>query len=313
MKRRHLLALAGAIPFTVQAQAQTMKRVGVLVTGDPEPTWSQFRRGMSDLGYVVDRNLRYEFRAVDAPGPRLDAAAAELAQLKIDVLVAILTPAVAAARRATSTIPIAWLGADLQATGIRSLGRPEGNVTGVLSPSSTLAGKALQLFHEIKPDTRLFGLLLNPGDPFHVPLQRDVSAVAAAEKIELAVEEPRSHEEMTPAIDALAKRGVAGIMVQPSLGLDIAARLTLERKLPAISFRREFAEQGGLLSYSSDYADLSRILARQVDKMLKGIAPANIPVQQPTRFELIVNRKTAGSLGIGLSPTFLARCDEVLE
>jgi putative ABC transport system substrate-binding protein len=311
MKRRHVLGAALALPAA--AWAQTMKRVGFLVTGDPEPTWSLFRKGMVEAGYVEGRTVAYEYRSIDAPGPRLDAAAAELAGLKVDVIVAILTPAVAAARRATSTLPIAWLGADAQVTGIGDLSRPDGNVTGVLSPSSTLAGKALQLFHEIRPDTKLFGLLLNPGDPFHVPLQRDVETVAQAEKIDLAIELPKSRADIGASFDILLERGVAGVMVQPSLGLDIAAGLALEKRIPAISFRREFVEAGGLMSYAADYADLTRILSRQVDKLLKGAPIGTIPVQQASRFEMLVNRKTAAALGIALPPTFLARADEVIE
>ncbi|HEY4168817.1 MAG TPA: ABC transporter substrate-binding protein [Reyranella sp.] len=290
-----------------------MKRVGFLVTGDPEPTWSLFRKSMVEAGYVEGRTLTYEYRPIDTPGPRLDGAAAELARLNVDVIVTILTPSIAAARRATSTIPIAWLGADPQATGIRNLSRPEGNITGVYSPSSTLAGKAVQLFHELRPETRLFGLLLNPGDPFHVPLQRDVETAAQAEKIDLAIEQPKSRADMGAGLDVLIKRNVAGVLIQPSLGLEIAARLALEKRVPAISFRREFAQVGGLMSYNADYADLTRILARQVDKLLNGAPIGTIPVQQASRFEMIVNRKTAAALGIALSPTFLARADEVIE
>ncbi len=304
------------MPLSVRAlsaHAQGMKRVGFLVTGDPEPTWSLFRKGMVEAGYIEGRTVGYEYRPVDTPGPRLDSAAAELARLKVDVIVAILTPTIAAARRATSTIPIAWMGADPQVAGISNLSRPEGNITGVYSPSSTLAGKALQLFHEIRPETRLFGLLLNPGDPFHVPLGRDVEAAAQAEKIDLAIELPKSRADVGASLDALVKRGVAGILVQPSLGIEIAARLALEKRIPAISFRREFVEAGGLMSYAADYADLTRILARQVDQLLKGVPIANIPVQQASRFEMIVNRKTAAALGIALTPTFLARTDEVIE
>jgi putative tryptophan/tyrosine transport system substrate-binding protein len=316
VRRRHLLALAGALPLSVQAlsaKAQGMKRVGFLVTGDPEPTWSLFRKGMVAAGYVEGRNVAYDYRPIDAPGPRLDEAAAELARLKVDVIVTILTPAIAAARRATSTIPIAWMGADPQVTGISNLSRPEGNVTGVYSPSSTLAGKALQLFHEIRPEAKVFGLLLNPGDPFHVPLQRDIETVAQAEKIDLVIELPKSRADIGASLDSLIKRGVAGVLVQPSLGLEIAARLALEKRVPAVSFRREFAEAGGLMSYAADYADLTRILARQVDQLLKGVPPAGIPVQQASRFEMTVNRKTAAALGIALAPTFLARTDEVIE
>ncbi len=311
MKRRHLLALAATLPLA--AKAQMPKRVGFLIAGDAEPSWSRFRKDMAALGYRDGGNLKYEYRVAEATGPMLDEMAAELARLEVDVIVAVLTPAVVAARRATTTIPIAWLGADPQAAGITNLSRPQGNVTGVFSPSAALAGKALQLFHEIKPDTNLFGLVLNDADPFQDVLRRDVETVAKAEKMELVVERPASRAEIAPALDALIKHGVDGVLIQPSVGLDVAARETLARRLPAISFRREFAEAGGLMSYATDYADLTHVLARQVDRLLKGVQPGNIPVQQSTRFEMVVNRKTAIALSLALPPTFLARADEVIE
>ena len=144
-------------------------------------------------------------------------------------------------------------------------------------------------------------------------LQRDIEAAARAETIELIVALPEPGVAVAPALDGLIARGVAGVMIQPSLGLDVIARLALQRRLPAISFRREFAEHGGLMAYAADYAELTRVLAGQVGQLLKGTPVASIPVQQATRFELVVNRKTAATLGIALSPTFLARADEVLE
>jgi putative ABC transport system substrate-binding protein len=312
MRRRHLLALAGAMA-AFPARAQKVPRVGFLIAGDPEPVWTLFRKAMTDLGYVEGRTVKYEYRSSGADGGRLDELAASLVGLEVDVIVACLTPAVVAAKKATSKIPIVFNGGAPDTGLVTNLARPEGNLTGVFSPGPSLAGKAVQLFGEIRPITNGFGVLLNKRDPFHVPLLREIETVARAGKIDLvpALLEPR--DELAQAMEAMARRGVDGILIQPTLGLVEAARLALNHRLPAISFRREFVEAGGLMSYSADQAELNRALASQVDKMLKGVSPANIPVQQATRFELVVNQKTAKALGLALSPQFLARADEVIE
>ncbi len=313
MRRRMLFALAASTLVAAPALAGTAPRVGFLVTGDPEPSWTLFRKAMATLGYVEGRGVTFEYRIADAASGRLDALAAELVRLKVDVLVAVLSPAIAAAKRATSTIPIVFFGAAPDTGMVNNVARPDGNITGVFSPSSTLAGKAVQLFHEIKPATRSLGVLLNALDPFHVPLLKEVETVTRAEKIEAVPIAIKSHDELARAFDTMARRGLDGVLIQPSLGLDETAALALKYRLPAISFRREFVEAGGLLSYGAHQADMARILAEDVDKLLKGAALASIPVQQSVKVELVVSQKTAKALGIPLSPLFLARVDEVIE
>src|SRR4051812_24146133 len=187
MRRRHFLALTGATVGSggSTARAQQVRRVGYLVAGDPEPNWSLFRKSMTDLGYVEGRTIQYEFRSSSAGGGSLDELAAALVGLEVDVVVAVLSPAIAAARKATSRIPIVFSGGAIETGMVGNQARPEGNMTGVFSPGPTLAAKAVQLFNEAKPVKNGFGLLLNARDPFHVPLLREIETVARTEKFEL--------------------------------------------------------------------------------------------------------------------------------
>ena len=287
-------------------------RVGFLVAGDPEPAWSLFRKAMAGLGHIDGRTIAYDYRASDADPAQLERLAAELVSRKPDVIVPILSPAIVAVRTATSTIPIVFFGAAPDIGGVNNVARPEGNLTGVFSPSSTLAGKGMQLFREIRPIDR-FGALVNAQDPFHVPLLRDIKATAVAEKIDLVTTLVRSRDELSTAFRSMKDGAVAGVIVQPSLGLEACASLALKLALPAISFRREFADAGGLYSYGADPAEIQRLVAASVDKVLKGAKPGSLPVQQATRMELIVNQKTARALGIVLPSMFLAQADEVIE
>lgn len=316
MKRRTLMTLLGGSAAAAchrPALAQKpVPRIGFLVAGDSEPAWSLFRKAMADLGHIEGRTVTYDYRASDADPARLDKLAIELVGLKPDVIVPILSPAIVAVRRATSTIPIVFFGAAPDIGGVNNVARPEANLTGVFSPSSTLAGKGMQLFREIRPFDR-FGALMNELDPFHVPLLRDIEATAAAEKIDLVSALVRSRDELTAAFRSMKDGAVAGVIVQPSLGLEACASLALKLALPAISFRREFADSGGLYSYGADPAEIQRLVAASVDKVLKGAKPGSLPVQQATRMELIVNQKTARALGIVLPSMFLAQADEVIE
>jgi putative ABC transport system substrate-binding protein len=320
MRRRHLLALASTLAPALAgtgalspARAQKVPRVGFLVAGDPEPGWTQFRTAMAALGYVDGRNIRFEYRASDADRSRLDALAASLVSLEVDAIVAVLSPAVAAAKRATSKIPIIFTGGAPETGTVTSMARPEANLTGAYGATSIVAGKSVQLFQDFKPATRALGLLLNAPDPFHVPLQREIEAAARAINIEMVPAMIRSPDELAPAFEAFARRGIDGVMVQPSLSLAATAGLALKHRLPAISFRREFVEVGGLMSYGADQGDIFRMVAGYVDRILKGARPADLPIEQAARFELILNQKTARALGIVFAPLFLARADEVIE
>ncbi len=306
------MAGAAAVAPRVAVAQTPMPRVGFLIAGDPEPAWSLFKKAMAGLGYVEGRTVAYEYRLADADGSQLDRLAAELVRLKVDVIVPILSPAIVATRKATSTIPIVFFGAAPDIGGVDNVARPEGNLTGVFSPSSTLAGKGLQLFREIRPITT-FGAILNAQDPFHVPLLRDIQAVATAEKIDLIPALVKSRDALAGTFEWMADKNVSGVIAQPSLGLAVCAEIALKLRLPAISFRREFADAGGLYSYGANPAEIQRLVAATVDKILKGARPASLPVQQASRMELVVNQKTAKALGLMLPSMFLAQADEVIE
>jgi putative ABC transport system substrate-binding protein len=312
VKRRELLALAGGA-IALPAAAQDMPRVGFLISGDPEPAWTLFRNAMADRGYAEGSGVSYEFRAGPGDSGPLEALAQSMIDRKVDVIVAALTPAVAAARARTATIPIVFYAGGAETSTVDNMARPGANATGVVSASSTLAGKALQAFVQARPQTRNMALLLNQADPFHVPLQRDVGAAAQAMRIESVPFLLKSASELPQAFDAMAGRGVDGVLVQPSLGIGRTAALALAHRLPAISFQRKFAVEGGLLSYGANPGDLYRTIADYVARILKGARPADLPVVMASRFELVINLRTAGALGLTFPPMLLATADEIIE
>ena len=316
MKRRRLLAVAGASAALHAAAAHAqrpMPRIGFLIAGDREPLWMLFRKAMADLGYVEGRTIKYEYRVADAGRGELPVMAAELVTLNVDIIVAVLTPAISAARAATSKIPIVFYGGAVATGTVTNIARPEGNFTGVAGATAVLAGKSVQLFHEIKPTTKALGLLLNEPDPFRVPLQREVETASKAQQIEIVPMMLKGRDELPAAYEEMGRRRVDGVLVQPSLPLEMAATLALKNRLAAVSYFREFALAGGLISLGADEVDICRILAGYVERVLKGTRPADLPVQQVTKFELVVNQKTARALGLTLSPMFLTRADEVIE
>jgi putative tryptophan/tyrosine transport system substrate-binding protein len=315
MKRRRALAVVGgaATAWPLAARAQKVPKIGFLAAGDLEPGWTQFRKAMADLGYVDGRNIKFEHRSSDADRSRLDALAAALVALEVDVIVAVLSPAVAAAKRATSKIPIIFTGGAPDTGSVTNVARPEANLTGAYGATSVIAGRTVQLFQDFNPATKALGLLLNAPDPFRVPLQREIEAAGRAINIEIVPAMVKTPGDLAAEYDTLVRRGVDGVLVQPSLSLTTAAALALQHRLPAASFRREFVEVGGLMSYGADQAEIFRLVASYVDKVLKGARPAGLPIQQPTRFELILNQKTAKALGLVFTPLFLARADEVIE
>lgn len=317
MKRRYLLSLAGASATTsalsANAQQPAMPRVGFLIAGDPEPMRTLFRAAMTDLGYHADRTVRYEERMAEPASGRLPAMAASLVELNVDVIVAVLTPAIAAARQATARIPIVFNGGAPDTGMLTNFARPEGNLTGVWGATSAVAGKSVQLLHEIKPATRALAVLLNAADPFYVPLQREIVAAGRAQNVEIVSRMLRGNDELPAAYEEIARRGVDGVLVQPSLSLETAAALAAKHGLASVSFRREFVVAGGLMSLGADQTEIARMMAAYVDKLLKGARPSDLPVQIPAKVELIVNQKTARALGLILSPMFLTRADEVIE
>ena len=318
-RRELIAALGGAVAWSHAARAQqpTVPTIGALVIGNisPEEFWREFRQGLRDLGYVEGQNIRFEFRSAEGHIDRLPELAAELVRLKVDVIVTWFTPTAVAAAKATREIPIvmAETGDPLGLGLVKSLSQPGGNVTGIAALTAELAGKSVQLIRDMLPSARRVTALANATDPFSKPFLEQIELGGAATGTAIRAIRISSNEEFETAFAAMAKDRPDAIIVQPSLPSKRAAELALQHRVPAVSVPRWFVDEGGLMSYSAIYADLFRKAAVYVDKILKGAQPADLPVEQPTRFQLVINMKTANALGITVPATLLARADEVIE
>ena len=320
MKRRDFLAMvASAALWPLPGTAETAKvpTIGVLVVESPasQRFWRLFREDMRELDYVEGKNVRYEFRSDGGQGSRLPALAADLVGLKVDLIVAWFTPAALAARQATRQIPIvmALVGNPVENGLVESLARPGGNVTGMAALGAELAGKCVDLVRELVPSAHRIAALVNAPDPFSKPFLRQIQLNGEASGTAIEPIMIQSTAELDPAFTAMEKERPDAAIVQPSLPIKRVAELAIKSRIPAMSFIRDFDNEGGLMSYGSEEADAYRKAAVYVDKILKGAKPADLPVQQPTKFELVVNLKTAKALGLTIPPSILARADEVIE
>jgi putative tryptophan/tyrosine transport system substrate-binding protein len=321
MRRREFITVLGSAaavwPLTAYAQQRKVPTIGVLVVGSPgsEQFWWQFRYVMRELGYVEEQSVRYEYRSDQGQVSRLPELAAELVRLNVDLIVTWFTPAARAAKEATHEIPIVMaLAGDPIATGlVDSLNRPGGNITGMAGVTAELSGKSVELIRELLPSARRVVALANAPDPFSKPFLEHIRSGGAATGIIIDAQMIRTADELEMAFREMEKERPDAIIVQPSLPSKRAAELAMKYKLPAVSSVRVFAEEGGLLSYAAAEAYLYRRAAVYVDKILKGAKPADLPIEQPSQFELIVNMKTAKALGLTVPPSLLARADEVIE
>ena len=317
------LALAlFAAPFAAEAQQmRKIPRVGVLGGQSPETSAPIFalREGLRELGYVEGQNIAIEWRWARGKLERFPDLAAELVQLKVDVIVAATTPGAQAAQRATRTIPIVMgFVSDPVANGlVASLARPGGNITGLGVPTPEIAGKRLQLLREVAPTVARIAVLSDPGQPGVSADLRGTEAAARASGIQLQVWEARSSGELDRAFTAIARARAAGIIILPSTTLFAnrahIAQLAVKHRLPTSAWVRELPEAGCLMSYGASNPDVARRAAYFVDKILKGAKPADLPVEQPTKFELVINMKTAKALGLSIPPSLLGRADQVIE
>jgi putative ABC transport system substrate-binding protein len=320
IRRREFITLLGGAavwPLAAYAQQPKLPRIGVLVTSAPEPFWTLFREGLRANGYIEKRNIQFEFRSADRKPDLLRALADELVRLKVDIIVASLTPAVIAAKQATSQIPIVMVPAgDPVRTGlISSLARPGGNITGVSSTTAELYVKTLELIREVLPSTRRVAVLANSAiaaDPFAIPFVEQIEDAGRTLGIAIQTIKVRGEEEFDAAFAAMDKERADAVMVQGSLPRKPALDLALKHRLPLIGGQL-LTQEGGLISYSPNQHDMYRRAAYYIDRILKGVKPADLPVEQPTRFELIINLKTAKALGIDIPATLVARADEVIE
>ena len=321
MRRREFITLLGgaaaAWPLAARAQQPKVPRVGVLVVGspDPGPFWRLFREGLRDLGYIDGQTILFEFRSAGGKAGLLPELAADLVRFKVDIIVTWQTPTVQAAKQATREIPIVMADSgDPVGTGlIASLARPGGNVTGMAGVTAELAGKSVELIRDMMPSARRVAVLANATDPFRKPFLEQIQLAARTVGVSIQPIMIGGGEEFDAAFPRMSKERIDAVIVQPSLPTRRAAEPALKHRLPAVSVPRWFAEEGGLMSYSPRQADLYRQAAVYVDKILKGAKPADLPVQQPTRFELVINLKTAKALGLTIPPSVLVRADEIIQ
>jgi putative ABC transport system substrate-binding protein len=278
-----------------------------------------FRDGLRQLGYVEGRNCRFEWRFADGFLDRLPALAAELVALNPSVIVSSPMPANLAVHKATTTIPIVMAnGADPVAFGlVQSLSRPGGNMTGLTNFAESLASKQLDVIREMLPGVRRIGTLVNVENPLHVPQWRDTEAAAAQAAVTLSRFDYRTPEDLERAFDLFAQEKVEAVLVAPDVTfVSYAGRiagLATNARLPTVFFNRGAVEAGALLSYGPDLIENYRRAAVYVDKILKGAKPADLPIERPTKIELVINLRVAKALGLTIPPTLLARADGVIE
>ena len=319
-----VLAALAAPPVIAEARpAGKVPRVAYLnATSAASATWAvePFRQGLRELGYIEGQNILIEYRWADGRFERLPALAAELARSRVDVIVAQNTVAAVAAKSATSTIPIILVTVgDPVGSGLAaSLARPGGNVTGLsLFPTPAISGKQLELLKEAFPALRQVAVLANPANPPTADLLTETERAARSLGLQLRVVEVREPKDFDGAFTTIKDDGVPALLViADPLVNENRVRIVgfaAANRLPAIYPYRTFADAGGLMSYGVDNSDLSRRAATYVDRILKGAKPADLPIEQPARFELVVNLRTAKALALTIAPTLLLRADHVIE
>lgn len=319
MRRRDFLAGSGATALTWpspgKAQSTRVPTIGLLYLASPEPNNSLIRKGMERLGYREGETIQYELRVADSSQNRLAEMAADLVARKVDVIVAATTPAVLAAKAATSTIPIVMSpAADPVGSGIvASLSRPGGNVTGGDAALAELSATLLGYLREGLPSVTRMGLVLNSSDPFHRRLRESVEISNRIVAIDLRIFEVPKPSDMEQAFDRMASDGIGAAIVQPTLPRQQGIDLATQRKIATCSPVLGYAHQGGFMSYSGSAVDVSDIATAYIDRILKGAKPADIPVRQPAQFDLVLNLKTARSLGLTVPPLLLAKATDVIE
>jgi putative ABC transport system substrate-binding protein len=324
MNHRALLALAGGIGFAiplsgVAQQVGKIPVVGVMQAAPIalDPTLSDFVERFRELGYQDGRNVRLVIRSAEAKLERLAGIARELVEMKADVIVALNTPTARAAIDATQEIPTAIFVGDPIGSGfVSNLSRPGGNVTGVSNSQAELAAKRLQLLQEMLPSVKRVAVLFNPDDPLTTPQRRETERAAPYLGIDVRLFPVPSQDRLIAALQGSFEWGAGGLLwlagqERPFIAETI--NFTTTHRLPAMLPRREQVEAGGLICYYPVQSELTRRLAVQVDKILKGAAPADLPVEQPTKFDLVINLKTAKVLGLIVPQSLLARADAVME
>jgi putative ABC transport system substrate-binding protein len=324
-RRRFLLtSLAGALAAPRAAetqQAERVPRVGVLLLADSaQAVVDAFRQGLRERGYVDGQTIAIEVRYAEGKEERFPDLASELVHLKVDVIFATVAAAVRAAKHATTAIPIVTAVNDPVAAGfVASLGRPGGNITGLSMMSPEVVGKQLELLRQVVPEIARVAVLTNPANPGSAPQLRHAEVVARALGMRLQPLEARSPGEIDSAFAAMTRKraGALLVLLDPTLARapqrERIAELAARSRLPAMYALRLHVEAGGLMAYGADVFDLYRRCGVYVDKILKGAKPGDLPIEQPTKFDLVINLKTAKALGLTIPPSLLARADQVIE
>jgi len=330
--RRTFLAGTGAVllaaPLAAQAQQPTkVSRVGYLSSlSRSDPTYATLRdallQGLREHGYVEGRTITIEWRFAEGSQSRLPTLAAELVRLRVDLLFAEATPSALAAKQATITIPIVFspiadpIGSGLVAT----LARPGGNITGLTFMAPELVGKRLELLKETVPGMTRVGVLSHPGNPSDATLKSmlaETEVAARASGVQLQRLQAQGPNDLDRAFATMSRERVDGLILLPSAMFSSERRriadLAAKNRLPTMFFFREFVEAGGFVSYGPSFVELWRRAATYVDRILKGAKPADLPVEQPTKFELVINLKTAKALGLTIPPPLLLRADEIIQ
>ena len=325
-RRRFLLtSLAGALAAPLGAEAQQvgkMYRVGVLERTSPAlnaANFDAFRQGLQKLGYVQGKNFVIEYRSAEGRLERFPNLAIELVRLRVDLILTRGTPAALAAKKATGTIPVvmAAIGDPVGTGVVTSLARPGGNVTGLSAIVIDLMAKRLELLTQVVPVVSRIAAILNMSNPASVPGWKELEIAAPRLGVQVQLLDVRTPEDLGRAFDAGIQQHVGAAVV----GIDdltqmhrrVVVDLAAKHRLPAMYASREFVDAGGVISHGVSYPDLYRRAAVFVDKIFKGAKPGNLPVEQPTKFERVLNIKTAKALGLTIPPSLLARADQVIE
>jgi putative tryptophan/tyrosine transport system substrate-binding protein len=327
MKRKITVLTLCAMLLAVCVSANTQQpgkvpKIGFLV--GPSRSFfasrmESFQQGLHSLGYIEGKNIAIEYRYAEGKADYLPALAAELVGLNVDVIVTSATPSVLAAKKATSTIPIVFVSVtDPVASGVvASLARPGGNITGLTILAPELSGKRLELLKEAVPNVTRVAFLWNSANPAQAPQWREAQAAAQALGLRLQSLEVRSSNDFDSAFEAALRERARALIASPEPLINTHLKRIVEfaakNRLPAMYAGPEFVDAGGLMSYAPSYTDLYRRAAVYVDKILKGAKPADLPVEQPTKFELIINLKAAKQIGLTIPPNVLARADRVIK
>jgi ABC-type uncharacterized transport system substrate-binding protein len=326
VKRREFITLLGgtvaAWPFAARAQQPAMPVIGFLNGASPEgyaPYVTAFRQGLKEVGYVDGQNVAIEYRWAEGQYDRLPALAADLVRRQVVVIAAGTIPAAPAAKAATATIPIVFTtGLDpVQAGLVASLNRPGGNLTGVTALAVEVGPKGLELLHELVPTATVIALLVNPTNPSAEALSRDLQPAARALGLQLHILHASTERDFDTVFATLLQLRAGGLMIGTDgffiTQIEQLATRTVRHAVPAIFQYREFTAAGGLMSYGVSNRDLYRLVGVYTGRILRGEKPADLPVLQPTKFELVINLKTTKALGLTVPDKMLALADEVIE